>query len=641
MSPDDAPARPLHSLLVANRGEIARRIMRTARAMGIATVAVHSDADAGSPHVAEADLAVRLPGDAPADTYLRSGPAARGGGPGRCRRRPSRLRVPLRVGRLRPGGGRRRSGLGGSPARRHRRHGLEDRGQGPDAGGRGARPCPSITVDGDEPPDPAAVEALGWPLLVKASAGGGGRGMRIVAGPGELDEALAGARREAESAFGDGTVFLERYVTAPRHIEVQVLADAHGDVVALFERECSIQRRHQKIIEEAPSPGGRPRAPGPPGRRRPWPPPVPSATSTPAPSSSCSTPAAASPLLPRDEHPAPGRAPGDRGGHRARPGPPAAARRRRGALPARGPRGRGPGPVGHAIEARLYAEDPAAGWLPSTGHRWRRSPSPHGPARRAPVDIGRRARRRRQPPLRPDAGQGDRPRPHPAPRRRRPWPPPWRRPASTASPPTATCWCAPCATPAFVAGATDTGFLDRHGLDVLAAPLADEAPAAPRRGRRPGRPGRPTGRGPGARHRALGLAATTPSDRRRSPIDLGRRAGRRGLPVRPRGTGAGRGGPRRRGARRRPPGGWRRRLGDVDRRRGGPSLPGRAGRRGPYVDGPDGSSPLVEEDRLPGRPGTQLSEGRRWPPCPAAWSGWRWPRATGSRPARSWSSWRP
>ncbi len=130
-----------------------------------------------------------------------------------------------------------------------------------------------------------AVESLGWPLLVKASAGGGGRGMRIVGGPSELAGAVDGARREAESAFGDGTVFLERYVREPRHIEVQVLADAYGDTVALFERECSIQRRHQKIIEEAPSPWSAPSC-GPGWWRPPWPRPRRSATSTPARSSS-------------------------------------------------------------------------------------------------------------------------------------------------------------------------------------------------------------------------------------------------------------------------------------------------------------------------------------------------------------------
>ncbi len=118
----------------------------------------------------------------------------------------------------------------------------------------GVPTLPSAVVDGEDLPEAGELRALGWPLLVKASAGGGGRGMRVVPNAGYLAEAVEGARREAAAAFGDGTVFLERYVADPRHIEVQVLADAHGQTVALFERECSIQRRHQKIVEEAPSP---------------------------------------------------------------------------------------------------------------------------------------------------------------------------------------------------------------------------------------------------------------------------------------------------------------------------------------------------------------------------------------------------
>jgi len=244
---------PIRTLLVANRGEIARRIMRTARAMGIATVAVFSDADASSPHVSEADLAVRLPGDSPADTYLRSAlildAASRSGadaihpGYGFLSESGDFARVVAGAGFL---------WVGPPPA-------AIDA-MGSKIGSKelmrnaGVPTLPSITLEGDELPDDAEVESLGWPLLVKASAGGGGRGMRIVGGPVSLREAVESARREAEAAFGDGTVFLERYVRDPRHIEVQVLADAYGDTVALFERECSIQRRHQKIVEEAPSP---------------------------------------------------------------------------------------------------------------------------------------------------------------------------------------------------------------------------------------------------------------------------------------------------------------------------------------------------------------------------------------------------
>src|ERR1700683_2603042 len=244
---------PIRTLLVANRGEIARRIIRTARSMGIATVAVYSDADENSPHVAEADMAVRLPGTAPADTYLRSAlildAAARAG-----------------ADAIHPGYGfvsasgdfaRWVTGAGlvwvGPPATAIDAMGSKIGSKELMRAG-GVPTLPSIDVVGDALPDSVPVESLGWPLLVKASSGGGGRGMRVVWGPSELADAVVGARREAEAAFGDGAVFLERYLREPRHIEVQVLADAYGETVALFERECSIQRRHQKIVEEAPSP---------------------------------------------------------------------------------------------------------------------------------------------------------------------------------------------------------------------------------------------------------------------------------------------------------------------------------------------------------------------------------------------------
>ena len=148
---------------------------------------------------------------------------------------------------------------------------------------------PDSTVEGA-----ADVGAVGYPMLVKASAGGGGRGMRIVRSAAELEQAKADAEREAATAFGDGTVFCERYVEHGRHVEIQVFADAHGNVVSLHERECSIQRRHQKIVEESPSPGMSTRHcaarwPTPPSPR-----PTPSATSAPARSSSCSAPVASS-----------------------------------------------------------------------------------------------------------------------------------------------------------------------------------------------------------------------------------------------------------------------------------------------------------------------------------------------------------
>jgi acetyl/propionyl-CoA carboxylase alpha subunit len=233
-------------LLVANRGEIARRIFRTARAMGIATVAVHSDADATAPFVREADEVVRLPGLTPAETYLRGDDV---------------VAAALRAGAdaVHPGYGFLSENAGF--ARAVETAGLVWVGPPVDAietmGSKlGSK---QLMRDAGVPTlpwttDPADADSVGYPLLVKASAGGGGRGMRVVRTPSDLADAVEGARREAGSAFGDDTVFLERYLDAPRHVEIQVFADTHGNVVSLFERECSIQRRHQKIVEESPSP---------------------------------------------------------------------------------------------------------------------------------------------------------------------------------------------------------------------------------------------------------------------------------------------------------------------------------------------------------------------------------------------------
>ena len=243
----------IRKLLIANRGEIAARVIRTARELDIATVAVFSDADAGAPYVRVADEAVPLPGSAPADTYL-NGPAI--------------LAAARRTGAdaVHPGYGFLSENAGFATA--CAQAGLTFVGPPPEAiaamgskiaakelmAAAGVPVLPSITVTGGDPPPADEIERIGYPLLVKAAFGGGGRGMRVVTRPEDLEAALAGARREAQAAFGDGTVFCERYLDAPRHIEVQIFGDRHGNVAHLFERECSIQRRYQKIIEEAPSP---------------------------------------------------------------------------------------------------------------------------------------------------------------------------------------------------------------------------------------------------------------------------------------------------------------------------------------------------------------------------------------------------
>lgn len=245
--------RQIRTLLIANRGEIAVRVMRTARTMGISTVAVFSDADAEALFVAQSDRAVRLPGLTPAQTYLRGDLI---------------IEAALRTGAdaIHPGYG--FLSENAEFAKNVADAGLIFVGPTPAAitamgskirakemmAASGVPILPGVTVTGELVDLPAQVASIGYPLLVKASAGGGGRGMRIVESETELLEAVTSARREAGAAFGDDTVFVEKYVTAPRHVEVQIFGDSHGNVVHLFERECSIQRRYQKVIEESPSP---------------------------------------------------------------------------------------------------------------------------------------------------------------------------------------------------------------------------------------------------------------------------------------------------------------------------------------------------------------------------------------------------
>jgi propionyl-CoA carboxylase alpha chain len=241
----------MRKLLIANRGEIAVRIMRTAHDLGIATVAVYADPDTDAPHVECADEAVRLPGAAPADTYLRgdlivaaalaTGADAIHPGYGFLSENAAFARAVADAGL---------TFIGPTP------ESIEAMGSKLAAKAlmdkAGVPVLPGARVDPDTDLDPL-VATIGLPLLVKASAGGGGRGMRLVTEPGQLAEAVQTARGEAQAAFGDPTVFVERFVVDPRHIEVQIVGDTHGNVVHLFERECSIQRRYQKIVEEAPS----------------------------------------------------------------------------------------------------------------------------------------------------------------------------------------------------------------------------------------------------------------------------------------------------------------------------------------------------------------------------------------------------
>jgi propionyl-CoA carboxylase alpha chain len=353
-------------LLVANRGEIAARVLRTARAMGIATVAVFSDPDRDAPFVAQADEAVPLGGAAPAESYLRAeailDAAER-----------------TRADAVHPGYG----FLAESPelAAGCRKRGLVFVGPPPEvlaalgdkleakrvAAAAGVPVLDGVALAGLGAASTAAAAArVGFPLLVKAVHGGGGIGMRVVGDPAGLAAAVDAARRQAGSAFGDDAVFLERWLEAPRHVEVQLLADTGGRVVQLFERDCSIQRRHQKLVEEAPSP-----AVGPDLRRR-------LGDAALAVARACGYVGAGTVefLVSRDalwflevnariqvEHPVTEAVTGldlVRLQLLVAGGQPLPAEATRAEL------------RGHAIEARLYAEDPTAGFLPQTGvvHRF-------------------------------------------------------------------------------------------------------------------------------------------------------------------------------------------------------------------------------------------------------------------------------
>jgi acetyl-CoA/propionyl-CoA carboxylase biotin carboxyl carrier protein len=240
------------SVLVANRGEIAVRVLRAARQAGLRTVAVYSDADRSAPHVREADTAVRIGPPPAAESYLsipalleaahRSGAEAVHPGYGFLSERGPFARAVTDAGMT----------FIGPSAAVMELMGRKDAAREV-ARRAGVHVVPSFELSATDGRLPTLVPA-DFPVLVKAAAGGGGKGMRIVRDPAALDEAAAAARREARSAFGDDTILVERFIERGRHIEVQILADAHGSVLHLFERDCSVQRRHQKVVEEAPAP---------------------------------------------------------------------------------------------------------------------------------------------------------------------------------------------------------------------------------------------------------------------------------------------------------------------------------------------------------------------------------------------------
>ena len=242
-------------ILIANRGEIACRVAATAHGMGIRTVAVYSDADANAKHVAACDEAYRLGPPAAKESYLRGDKI---------------IAIALQCGAqaIHPGYGFLSENAGfaeacaqaglvfiGPPPAAIRAMGLKA--ESKQLMEQAGVPLTPGYHGGNQDPAFLAQQAgqIGYPILIKASAGGGGKGMRVVDKAADFAAALASCKREAASSFGDDDVLIEKYLTRPRHIEIQVFADSHGNCVYLFERDCSVQRRHQKVLEEAPAPG--------------------------------------------------------------------------------------------------------------------------------------------------------------------------------------------------------------------------------------------------------------------------------------------------------------------------------------------------------------------------------------------------
>src|SRR5882724_10193074 len=242
-------------ILIANRGEIACRVIKTARRMGIKTVAVYSDADREARHVAMADEAVHIGGSPARDSYLvaekiidaakRTGAEAIHPGYGFLSENAGFAEACAKAGIV----------FIGPPPAAIRAMGSKS--EAKKIMEKAAVPLVPGYHGDDQAPELLAKEAalIGFPVLIKAAAGGGGKGMRVVESAAKFADALAGAQREAKASFADDHVLIEKYLTRPRHIEIQVFADGHGNCLYLFERDCSIQRRHQKVVEEAPAPG--------------------------------------------------------------------------------------------------------------------------------------------------------------------------------------------------------------------------------------------------------------------------------------------------------------------------------------------------------------------------------------------------